>query len=308
MPPEPGMDTNACAWWRGRLFLILLLLLLGLTGCAGPGAKRRPPEPPSWPEAVRRHNHQIEGIETLWARAVVEIAWRDETGDHREQGEGHFILARERKAGGAWRGALTVGKLGRVMFWAGFDRERDWLFDLRRKEARRLHVGRRGPMHAPDARGRPALPVTPDRLVHLAGLERIDPEAAGHLAWDRARKAWRLDPESDAGKRGGWRYWIDPATGRLVEVAWRDAAGEPVVRARLRRHERLETPGLAPGAWPVLPTRIEVISERREAALKLTLGAPTGDPERVREKVFDLEALREMLGPVEVERMEGGRD
>ena len=260
------------------LALPLVCALLG--ACAGgpePRAETVPPaERPDPAELRQRYNARVERLQRVWARAVVELSWRSREGRRHEQGEGHLLVERPEKL------ALSVGKLGHTIFWSGTDGERQWLFDLSGDE-KVLYLGE-------TAKGERAGPfgVPPRALLWLLGLRPIGPSDA---SWRAGRYVYALADRP-------LEIALDPRTALPERVTWRPGAAKgPRAVARLARPERVELAGAPPGAWPRVPSSIEIETKRPAGSARITLSALTDDPDRFGGRAFDLEALREAFAP-----------
>src|SRR5262249_54442096 len=148
-------------------FVLLVASLTCLTGCPTPPTREpksvAPPGPaPAYADLAARYNANIAGLDRLWSRAVVELNWRDDRGKKRfEQGDGNLIT------GLPDRVALSIGKLGNTLFWAGGDAQRYWLFDLQGDKV--AYVGRHAYIGSPCTLESP-LAVQPRDLVRLLGI------------------------------------------------------------------------------------------------------------------------------------------
>ena len=103
-------------------------MLITLTGCTPERVKvrTRDIDPSDVRGLLLKHNANLAGLDRLWARSVVEIQWRTADKKERfEQGDGNVVIVLPSKL------ALSVGKLGNTLLWAGGDAERYWLFDLK---------------------------------------------------------------------------------------------------------------------------------------------------------------------------------
>ena len=156
--------------------MLAALAGLLLVSCAAPDGVDDPPPLAaplpgvSYAEAARRYNQHVLGLKRLWARSVVEVSWIEDDGDRRsEQGEGHFVFVPPRRV------ALSVGKLGKIILWAGSNAERYWLIDNQGDGV--AYVGKHptveviGPTGGVEMRG--PLPFKPDDVPYLLGLRPL---------------------------------------------------------------------------------------------------------------------------------------
>lgn len=289
---------------RGAVLAVAILLSVALVGC---DQQRVEGDVPAFSELRDRYNERTQQIEQMWARSTVELRWRDER-DRRqfEQGDGHLVFRKPSDF------ALSLGKAGRTMYWVGGDAERFWFFDLNPPsgEPRTATLGHHDDVARSGAEGIP-VPVRPDQLVHLLGVAEMPEPAAGHVP--RISREDGMDVvilAADADGQAWWRYELDAATHQPQRIVLLDAAEEVVVRSELSRYHSLRRDGEPPGAWPLIPTRIEITAPQAEDT-RLTLFLDRDPPptdgkarDRVREAQFDFDALVNMLNPDEVRLVE----
>lgn len=267
-------------------------MALGLlfNGCDAP---QRVPAPPaaglaSAHEVIERYNANAMRIDRLWTRAVVELKWTDDRGKHYEQGDGNLILIKPDRV------ALSIGKLGNTIMWAGCDGERYWLFDL--NEAKTLYSGLHANAHRRDRATRYPLPVHPLTLLGLMGITPIPADSPAVLAGaeDRGDGDYMVEPRG-----GGSRLWLDGASARVTRIDLLDAAGQTQATCRLSRWQRVAVRGLPPGALPWVATRLELTMADREGSMTLFLSDPTDGREgdRIKDKAFDLAHLTKVFKP-----------
>lgn len=259
-----------------------------MVGCppVSPGAHEPPPEMPGYADLVARYNQNLVRVDRLWARAVVELHWRDEDGKHFEQGDGNLIIVPSDKV------ALSIGKLGQPLLWAGCNGQRYWLFDLH--EQRISYVGLHDRVAKPRAQPSP-LPFQPLDLIQLTGITPIGEAPDGPspaVNWDDGH--YMIEPPGQHR-----RVWIDPATARPVRIDLLDADGYSRIVCRLSRWEPMFITGIAPGGFPWLATRLEVALVDREGTMTLYLSDLTDgqDEGRIREEAFDLNYLIKVFKP-----------
>ncbi len=257
-------------------------------GCQTPSQAiaPRPPHLPTYDQLVSRYNHNLHRIDRLWARSVVELRWRDSKGTHYEQGDGNLLLVLPDRV------ALSVGKLGHTVMWSGCDRQRFWLFDLRPNQERLLFVGR----HARTDRSRLPLPVQPHQLSALLGLRPLQhaPPPQPVVIWDNGRYVMNTPDRQQ-------RIWIDPQTARPTQIELVSNDGRHRVTCRLSRWAPMTLDGVAPGAFPWIATRIEMVlsGDQEEGTLTLFLSDPSDGriENRIRDDVFKLDVLTNIFQP-----------
>lgn len=279
----------------GRAWVSIALgaavLLAG--GCAGGGQREEPTarellgDPPSYAAVRAVYNTRVDGLDRLWARAVVSVSGSEADGSpFREQGEGHLQVVRPDRV------SLTAGKLGKPLFIYGSNSEQSWWIDRSGEES----VAVIGP-HAGLTRDDYAalgLPVHPLELVELLGITPL-PEPDRPLVWSRDGTMAGFLTEGVLGYR---LTWIDPETFDPVRISLLDARGEPLVASTLIGTQGVRIDGDATRR-PRVPERVEVEVAGTDLAVRVSLNEPRN--RRIDARNFDGEAL---LGIYEVERVE----
>ncbi len=264
------------------------MLVLSLSaGCRSQGERpqtRAPSKPPPpYTEIATAHNERVARLVRLWARGSAVITWVDDTGRTRsEQGEGHFQVIQPSRM------ALSIGKLGEVLFWLGCDEDRAWAIWTR--DDKRAIVG----PHSAETRlalARLGIAAAPRDLIRLAGLAPLPdgPPASGPEWADESLV--RFDIELGPAD-GAWRYWFDPISMLPRRVALLDAPGADVlVTASLDVYApvTLRNEG---GFFPHAPTRLRIRHEPSGSVASLTLESMNdGGGPRLAPANFDLGAL-----------------
>ena len=290
------------ARWRWSLaYTSCALILLILSGCKKPatfstgGGFVSPLTPAdiSYKELAQQYNAAIAGVDTLWSRADIEIEWVEveEDGDRKyrsESGNGKFIM---RRGEPYHETAMTVEKLGKIYLWAGSNAERYYLFDRVDGDNKALYVGE----HGADGRTRPfPLPIHPSMVPALLGLEPLPaaiPEGETGTTIDLYREQYLLSmPEL------GMRLLIDPKTFRPTRVDLTDRAGFSVLTAKLSGQIEIDTDEkLKPRS--LLCNQAEVYVAGYESRFTLDFQSATTSARRVKDQMFDLDALKKALKP-----------
>ena len=266
--------------------LACLFLAIASTGCntttpvAGP-----PAELPNYADLVGKYNAKHGGLDKLWTRAVVEVTWKDGDKDRFEQGEGNLIISQPSST------ALSVGKLGNTVLWAGSNNDMSFLFDLKENDTT-LYTIRNPNIGHPAAKPLP-VSVKPTDLIKLLGIAPID---ASKLPEDPAVEwvdgGYLIEPPGT-----GTRLVLS-ADGVPVRVDLLDDAGHSKVIAKLSNPESVDKlSGLFGGS--VLNTHIEVTVPGKSDKFVIHLSDQSGGPDeaRVTDDVFSLEKLTEGLKP-----------
>jgi len=245
-----------------------------------------PPAPQAAAEIIDRYNDNALKLRRVSAFAAAFVRFRDpDTGDmRREQGDGRLTFVRPDRV------ALTTGKLGNTLLWAGNNDRQFWLFDLQNDTA---YAGSYARLGQPGAQPLP-LPVRPDRLPSLLGLMPIDP-ADAHSEWHDGD----LLVETRWGAR---RLLLDPRTGLARRVDLLDERGRSEVISELSGEKTL-TQG--DGSTVRLPAEaaIRVVGEAGDLTLKLA--NLTDDESKFNEGQFDFDVLVRQHKPKKIVNLDG---
>lgn len=283
--------------WRCRFLLLVVAALF--PGCAASEKYPSTGEPlhtrftareplPSYAEAVRRYNENAAKVDRLWSRAVATIEWMDEKGERRiEQGDDCFVVYVAPD-----RFALSLGKLGKTLLWAGCDAERYWV--LNAQDPRHAYVGRHE--HVGKACTQP-LPmvggVHPRDVMRLMGVEPINPELLpDEPAVEWLDGQWMIEPPGM-----GTRLLIDPKTGFATRIDLIDGAGVSRILCRLSHVETLTAYRVPTGGPAKIATRMTIELPDGRGAVRLTISNPTDGraDDRINDRMFDFDRLRRVL-------------
>jgi hypothetical protein len=271
--------------------------LLLLAGCAPRATESRSAAPGSARAAVahadiaRAQNQRAERLERLWARAAVQMRYTDRDGRRRsEQGEGHLQIIQPTRL------ALSVGKVGEVLFWLGSDERRFWWFEL--GENSRAGVALHENAQAPCI-GEAALPVHPLDLLDLLGVTPI-PATSDRAPLVDATGRVVIDATARGGAR---RIYFDPDTLRPVRVElWRSGEREPAVVSDLSEHERVDLPS-EPGVDPRAASRVRIAHRESDSEIILFLSDMSDGSRfgRLSPAAFEFATLVDSLAPMRVD-------
>lgn len=236
-------------------------------------------------ELVERYNANLTVIDRLWARTEIALRFLDEQGEPRfERGEGKLIFVRPGNV------ALTLGKLNQTVLWAGSNEQRYWLFDLLGE--RLAYVGLHDHVEQVDTQKLP-LPIYPDEVPYLLGLEPIGEavvigEELGYVL---------LQPVGT-----NLRIMVNPRSGRPARIDVVGSNDRSVLISRLYDYQPMKIDGMDQADWPKIAARATFFAPDADASFKLTLTDMTDGVRRnrIKDRIFDFDALVEALKPARV--------
>jgi len=262
---------------------------VGLLGsCTGPPAGPDDVrwELPDYSTLAETHNARVNRVERVYADGSIELRWTDAEGKH--FAPGRLDLWIEPPA----RTAVFISKGGQRIMWLGSDGPTAWLFDFRNKQTT-LHVVR------PDEGPTSKLPFDPAHLFALSGLKPLPPTGSVE-GCDEALDAFVIVPDPADGRL---RLFLDRETLLPVgaEILDADAAVLLYSRLKLRRYERVDVAGAAPGSGPKIPTLIDIHGIDQDVHAKLSIYSPTDDEQEIQPHYFDLDWLIDSFSPQRIE-------
>jgi hypothetical protein len=277
-------------------------LLATLAACSSPRLRASPADEPAAAsrataaDFVSAQRARVGMLRDFASRGSGEMHFTDAQGAHHEQAQVELAW---RDGGG--RVALRLDKLGERFAWSGADAEVWWVFQLERKPAI-LTIGRRGQ-------------PPPDELFNFMGPESIL-ELLGVSAWpesatleaEAAGPDWvRWNLERPLGVWAASRARVDRPGAVPSQVQLLDATGRVLLQASHERLLTVEVAGAPPGAWPeVAGTSRFQRPDRPDARMEVFWDAPGTSPERLKDRLFDLKVLREVMRPGEIRDLRGG--
>jgi hypothetical protein len=232
------------------------------------------------------HNARVSRIRRVYADGSIELRWADEDGKHFAPGQLDLWIEPP------GRTAVHISKGGERILWLGSDGPTAWLFDFRDAETS-LNVVR------PAEGGTSALPFDPAHLFALGGLKPLPP-AGSVEGVDEALGAYVVVP--DPGD-GATRLFLDRETLLPVGAEILDADGTVLLYSRLtlRRYDRVDVTGAAPGSGPMFPTLIDIYGIDHDVHAKLSIYSPTDDEQEIQPHYFELDWLIEAFSPKRIE-------
>ena len=277
------------------------IVLLLLSGCHKPGnfttadgfVSPLTPADITYEQLAARYNAAIEPMASLWSRADIDIEWAEIDGDgnrrvRRETGNGKFIM---RRGEGPIDTAMTVEKLGKIYLWAGSNQAGYYLFDRVDGDNKTLYTGKH--LAIGGSRAFP-LPIHPSMVPTLLGLEPLPktlPEGETLTMIDQYGDRYLLSmPEL------GMRMLIDPSTFRPSRVDLTDRKGFSVLTAKLTGQIEVEAPKVLDSP-PLICDKAEVYVSGYESRFTLDFQSATTSTRRIKDQMFDLDALKNALKP-----------
>lgn len=274
-----------------RPALATLLLVAGvLASCAPQSVQRTEPPPavqrplPSYAEVAQAHNARVAPLASLFATHSARVTYIDDEGDRQvEQAEGIIQAVFPDKL------ALSIGKVGKRVFWFGGDGERYWWFDLR--EDRTAYVGSYDNFDRTSHRI--GLTIHPLDLIRVLGVLPLpDPPEPGATQWSSDGRL--LGVTTRIRNNGYQRMWLDPASYEPQKIELFNAARELVLLADLESYTHAEVRDLSVG--PRIATRVNVLDPVSGVEVRLTMDSPSDGVGRINADAFDFDVLRQTLG------------
>lgn len=262
-----------------------MLTLVSLDGCASSrknaSSNVTSVGVPDYATIAEQYNARTTRLDRLWSRAVVQVRYTDEKGRaRRQQGEGHLQVVQPHNV------ALSIGKLGEVLFWLGADSERFWIFEL--SDSDRVSVCRHDNVGTQCAQPM-SVPVHPLTMMELLAITPLPPDELGTVTHDPELDRYVVDIPMGRGIR---RMHLDTSTLLPRRVELYDAESSLVVWSQLDEYERIAMSG-SPGFNPQVATRIQIDSSTNDAQVRVFLsdasdGVAIG---RIPDAAFDFETL-----------------
>jgi len=291
-------------------YALCSVLLLLLSGCHRPDTLTThdgdvsplKPADITYQALATQYNAAIAPMTTLWSRADIDIEWIEVDDDggrnyRSESGNGKFIM--RRVDGKSTDTAMTVEKLGKIYLWAGSNQTNYYLFDRVDGDNKKLYVGEHAHVrfldHKPASQAKPfPLPIHPSMVPTLIGLEPLPVEGLfpdEGVTIDLYRDQYLLShPERNL------RMLIDPQTFRPTRVDLTDRKGFSVLTAKLSGWLEVEADRALPSP-PLICDKAAVYVAGYESRFTLDFQSATTSTRRIKDQMFDLEALKKALKP-----------
>jgi hypothetical protein len=286
--------------WLGlRAAAIALAACAGLAGCESAG-KDEPnggltpitltPAKVSYEEVAQRHNANAQNLRALFSDVVVRLSFLNEQGERQdEQGEGRLQMVQPSYF------AMSIGKLGEIVFWLGADEDEYWWFDFS-TDRRILFVGRHELYEQSRARALGVV-VPPRQLMTLLGTTML-PATGGLVQGSSDGKLVGVTVTTTEGGRK--RLWY-PTTGERmmvpVKIEIYGRTGELEMVADLSNPQTANIRGV--GVQPLVPTRVAIGHIQSESKITLDLSGMQDGIERMTEEAFSYRSLYKRLKATE---------
>ena len=244
---------------------------------------------------VAQQNHRVAGLEKFATRGSAELRWHDEKGDHFEQAQVDL----------AWRNSgeqisLRADKMGERLAWAGANAKQWWLFEPKRDPSRLWLGARNTPV--PDS----LLPFAgPDALLELLAATPW-PEKIS-LSQDHPGTFWA---DFDRPARGAWvktRVQVDTNTGFPSHIWLVDANGNVLAESELSEPVMADMNHLPMADRPMVASKITLKSVSNVGVWQIFWDEPGAREDRLKDRLFDLEVIRDVMRPAEVIDVEKGQ-
>ncbi|MEZ6318056.1 MAG: hypothetical protein R3B49_04765 [Phycisphaerales bacterium] len=251
---------------------------MGDTGGRGAGG-----EPPAYEEIARAWNERVDGLDRLWARAVVRVEGNDAAGKRlSEQAEGHLQIVQPDDL------ALSLGKVGETRLHLGSDGERYWWLDSIDPDHAVALVGRHDKVTLEKAAAL-GLPVHPLDLIELLGITPL-PAKGRSVGWSKDGTEAVFNVPARWGSR--W-VWVDPVTFEPRKIALADEDFKVLAEADLEKYDIVRIDGDAT-RQPEVATRVIVRTPAFDGWVRMTLYEPRN--RSISAKAFELGSLLKRYG------------
>ncbi len=270
-----------------------------------------PPAPapapsPAYLTAVERQALRLRRLQFLEARGTVEFRWRDEKGNHFEQGDIDLYLILPNKTG------FNISKLGERFAWIGSDAEQWWIFLLKEKPTSVLVQTWAESTESIWGEGMSV--VSPKALLQLAGFSPLPDASRVTVVEDAAAKTIvvetkshpdaNADANADANVDGAaeprLRWTLEASSAFPTKVEVLDGAGSVIATGVLENYVSAALEGVPPGDFPWVPRQITIRRADGGGELKISLERQSASGERLQPRYFDFSELRRAFHPDEI--------
>jgi hypothetical protein len=244
----------------------------------------------TYEEVAQRHNANAQHLRALFSDVVVRLSFVNEQGDRQEeQGEGRLQMVQPAYF------AMSIGKLGEIVFWLGADEDEYWWFDFS-SDRRILFVGLHEKYEQSKARTLGVV-VPPRQLMTLLGTTMLP--ATGGLV--QGTSDGKLVGVTIATAEGGRkRLWYPTSGERMmvpVKIEIYGKSGELEMVADLSNPQTANIRGV--GVQPLVPTRVAIGHVQSESKITIDLSGMQDGIERMTEEAFSYRSLYKRLKATE---------
>jgi hypothetical protein len=258
---------------------------------------------------IEAHNARVAKLEALEAKGVVEVRFREDGAEKREQLDLDLRLA------SAGRGYLRLTKLSTDFATVGSDGKRAWIFDLSRKPA----VATVFEVDSTDVETAAARALASGEIEVLSPASLRFMMGLTPIPADATIVALRTDAAASAGNAGeatasprathgvAWRRSSITTTlafgadGLPGSITLADPSGALLATSGLSAYESARVDNLSQLAWPQVATRIRAEAPASGASAQFKIERPEAQQRLGKAKLFDLDALIGHYRPESVE-------
>jgi len=241
----------------------------------------------------------VQALQQFASRGSAELRWKDEQGDHFEQAQIELAWR-----DGGERMALRADKLGERIAWAGADSTQWWIFEPK-SEPSRLIIGARGMVPSGSA-----LPFAgPESVMELLAA-RAWPENAQCVQGQSQESETQTQTKNSccvqwslAKPIGAWtssRAWVQQPGALPVRIELLNVQGGVIASSELSRPLSVQVDGVPQGAWPDIAGTTQLRMSEGGGRWNIFWDAPGTNAERLKDRLFDLAVLREVMRPQQV--------
>ena len=244
--------------------ILLIWMVAGLSGCGSsqvqvrqPTYQKQPATMPSYQQLVAGHNRNVAGLSRIWAKADIDVTYRNDKGKVKKESGDESKLLLELPA----NVALSFGKFGLgSLMWAGADSQHFWFMDLLGEKS--MLFGSHQSLELYSIRNLP-LQIKPADIPMLLGVLPLNPNTQSPVGWERGY--YTIIPRGSNVK-----FLIDPVSFAVRQVIVLSQSGRPIVISTLDHPYTLDLANTNDVAKLHLSVRIDVPAEGFKMVAKLS--------------------------------------
>ncbi|MCH2153399.1 MAG: hypothetical protein MK089_08690 [Phycisphaerales bacterium] len=281
-----------------RVVFLIMVCLLAMVSCRTSSDLPSDPavlDQDALPLVLDGMTARAASLQQLHGYGVIELRWKDQEGDHFEQGDVEFWLD------GPSRRAMRISKLGDPYFWIGTDGVKLWLFDLSSRPTQLL-IDELSVLQNAEAVGFGVASVAELMRILPLGLGTIPPETGDVLGCQSTGDGeWLLQFQPRGAKVERESVTLDSDTWRPVQVSLLNANGTAglVLNTPSPRKVRVDIPGQSSLGSPLVSAILEIsiLGDSRAEAKFALENLSTDMSEQPLDRLFELNVLRQALQP-----------